>query len=118
MITGRVIDTLYKKYKKKPPSPDDLDISILFDDGLDEIHNLTITPDDKLQIGSIEPESPFHRIPMRHIHGIVGFEKWVAIVLHSSIIFLNRKEPKVSLNLKPLKPSFVDRLRERFARPE
>ncbi len=67
MITGQVIDTLYKKYKKRPASPDDLDISIIFDGDLADIHNLTVSPDDKLIIGSVDPASPFHAIPMSHI---------------------------------------------------
>lgn len=114
MITGQVIETLYKKYKKRPASPDDLDISIIFDGDLADIHNLTVSPDDKLIIGSVDPASPFHAIPMSHIHAFVVFEKWIAIVLHSSIIFLNRKEPKVSLNIKPMKRSFMGILRDKF----
>lgn len=114
MITGQVIDTLFKKYKKRPDSPDDLDISLLFDDDLSDIHGLTISPDDNLIIGSIDPLSPFHRIPMRHIHAFVVFEKWVAIVLHSSIIFLNRKEPQVTLNIKPVKRTFMSKLRDKM----
>lgn len=118
MITGQVIDTLYKKYKKRPSSTDDLDISVLFDNDIAEIHNLTISPEDKLVIGSIDPVSPFHKIPMRNIHAIVEFEKWIAVVLHSSIIFLNKKEPKVTLNIKPIRPSFMDKIREKFTRDE
>lgn len=115
MITGQVIETLYKKYKNRPASPDELDISVIFDDDLADIHGLTISPEDKLIIGSVDPASPFHSIPMSHIHAFVVFERWVAIVLHSSIIFLNRKEPKVSLNLKPVKRTFMGRLRDKLS---
>ena len=116
MITTQVIDTLYKKYKKRPSSPDDLDVSVLFDGDLADVHNLTITPDDKLEIGSIDKFSPFHLIPMKNIHALVEFEKWVAVVLHSSIVFLNKKEPRITVNIKPMKPTLMDRLREKLSR--
>ena len=39
MITKRVIDTLYKKYKKLPESPDCLDMPLLFESSLH--HNVS-----------------------------------------------------------------------------
>ncbi len=113
MITKEVIDTLYKKYAKAPSSPDYLDIPLLFD-YVAEHHNVTIDMDgpvDALVINSVDPSSPFHRIPLRRIHAIVPFEEWVAIVLHSSIIFLSRKGPKVSIHIKPAQLSILDRAR-------
>ncbi len=116
MITRKVIESLYKKYNKVPPSPDCLDIPLLFESA-SENHNITIDidgPVDSLVIGSIEPDSPFHCIPLERIHAIVPFEEWVAIVLHSSIIFLNRKSPKVSVHIRMEPPSIMDRMKSVF----
>ncbi len=113
MITREVIDTLYKKYSKAPSSPDCLDMPLLFDYVADH-HNISIDMDgatDCMIINSVEPGSPFHRIPLRRIHAIVPFEEWIAIVLHSSIIFLSRKSSKVSIHLKPASLSILDRAR-------
>lgn len=113
MITREVINTLYKKYSKAPSDVDSLDIPLLFDYAADH-HNISIDMEgkvDALIIGSVEPNSPFHRIPLRRIHAIVPFEEWVAIVLHSSIIFLNRKSSKVSIHIKEPSLSFLDRAR-------
>ncbi len=74
MITKQVINTLYKKYRKLPESPDCLDMPLLFD-------------------------------------YIVPFENWVAIMLHSSIIFLDRRSPKVSVHIRQHRPSFIERVR-------
>ena len=55
MITKKVIQTLYKKYRKLPPSPDCLDIPLLFD-GASAHHNIVIDmegPVDTLLIRSI-----------------------------------------------------------------
>ncbi len=111
MITRKVIQTLYKKYRKLPESPDCLDMPLLFENALQ--HNINIDMDgpvDSLVIGSISPYSPFHRVPLERIHAIVPFEEWVAIVLHSSILFLNRKSSKVSIHVRTESPSIWSRL--------
>ncbi|MDE6270239.1 MAG: hypothetical protein K2M12_05215 [Muribaculaceae bacterium] len=117
MITQQVIDTLYKKYKKTPKSLDCLDMPLLFD-AAGPHHGINVDFDEEMNaelvIGSIDPRSPFHRIAMDRINAIVPFEDWVAIVLHSSLIFLNRKDNRVSIHIKPLKESFVDKIRSNF----
>ena len=87
------------------------DMALLFDYAT-ERHGVYIDPDtEELVINSIDTNSPFHSIPVRHIHAIVPFEEWVAIVIHSSVIFLNRNNSKVAVDIKNVKPSFMDRLR-------
>lgn len=118
MITRKVIQTLYKKYRKLPESPDCLDMPLLFDYA-SKHHNITVDMDgpvDTLVIRSIDPDSPFHRIPLERIHAIVPFEEWIAIVLHSSIIFLSRRSPRVNVHVKTEKPSIFDRLTDFFRR--
>ena len=118
MITRKVIQTLYKKYRKLPESPDCLDMPLLFDYASHH-HNITIDMDgpvDALVIRSIDPDSPFHRIPLERIHAIVPFEELVAIVLHSSIIFLSKRSSKVSVHVRTQPPSLFDRICDYFRR--
>lgn len=111
MITKEVIKTLYKQYSKRPKSVDCLDMVLLFD-SVGIMHDISVEIEsNELVIGSIDPKSLFHRIPLTHIHAFVPFEEWTAIVLHSSIIFLNRKNTQVSIHLKPPTPGIGDRLR-------
>lgn len=115
MITRNVIQTLYKKYRKLPESPDCLDMPLLFECAA--WHNINIDMDgpvDSLVIGSIDPASPFHRIPLERIHAIVPFEEWVAVVLHSSIIFLNRKSSRVSVHVRTEPPSLWEKIMDFF----
>lgn len=119
MITRKVIKTLYKKYRKLPESPDFLDMALLFDDDVQKNHNIQIDMDgpvDSLVINSIDPESPFHRIPLERIHAIVPFEEWVALVQHSSVIFLNRKSPRVSVHVRTDPPTLWKRISQLFSR--
>jgi hypothetical protein len=116
MITKHVIQTLYKKYRKAPESPDCLDMQLLYDSA-QENHKISVDLDKyQLLIGSIDTSSPFHAIPLKRIHAIVPFEEWVAIVLHSSIIFLNRKSSKVSVHIRPHKPTLWQRILELFGK--
>lgn len=116
MITRDLIKTLYKKYKKAPKSVDLLNLALLFDYAAKH-HNIMIDPEtEELTIGSIDPASPFHRISIRRINAIVPFEEWVAIVMHSSIIFLNRKKNEVAVDIKDMEPSFIDRIRMAMSR--
>lgn len=115
MITKEVIQTLYKKYPNRAKSVDCLDIAMLFDT-VGIMHDINVDIEaNKLIIGSIDEKSIFRSIPLSHIHAIVPFEEWTAIVLHSTIIFLNRKNTQVSIHLKPPKISVADRIRGIFS---
>lgn len=112
MITRKVIQTLYRKYRNQPESPDCLDMALLFD-AAGPHHNISVDmegPVDSLVIGSIAPESPFHKLPLERIHAIVPFEEWVGIVMHSSVVFLNRNSAKVSVNVRMEEQSLFDRV--------
>lgn len=110
MIQKKVIDAIYKKFKKRPASPDELDIPLLFEKvpmeaGIEIDGN-------NLVINSIESSSPFHTIPIGHIHAIIEFDEAVAIVLHSSIIFISKEDGSIHVHLKDIGLSLLDRVRQ------
>lgn len=112
MITKKVIDTIYKKYNKRPQSTDDLNIALLFEAVTPE-HNIEIDGND-LIINSIDPFSPFHMLPLHGVHAIVEFDAHIAIIMHSSIIFLNKEDAGVSVHIKQDEASLSQRLRSIF----
>lgn len=110
MITKEVINAIYKQYSKKPKSPDYLDFALLFDKAGIQ-HDILIDPEtEEMTIASIAEDSPFHAIPLRNIYAIIPFEEWTAIVMHSSIVFLNVKKPVTSIHIKAQEASFWDKL--------
>ncbi len=113
MITKKVIEAIYKKYNKRPASPYDLNIGLLFSPEMD-CHNIFIDGDN-ITIGTISPESPFHTVALDRIHAILDFERHVAIVLPASIIFLLKNSPGINIHLKALKPSLIERLRAKLS---
>lgn len=114
MITQKVIEQLYKTYKKPPLSADDLDIDLLFLHVL-ETHDIAIDDHANLLIGSLPEGSPFHKIPLRHIHAIVEFESRIAIVIHSSILFLNKRDSHSNVHIRMPKHSLLEKI---FARAD
>lgn len=109
MVTKKVIDTIYKTYRQRPASSEDLDIALLFEQ-LPLDHGIGIEGD-SLIIGSIPESSPFHSLPLGHIHGIIDFDDCVAVALHSSIVFLDKESDRTSVHLRQDRPSLLDRLR-------
>lgn len=108
MITKQVIKELYKKYNRRPESPFDLNLGLLFESAVDN-HGI-ILDEEKLIIGSLPEGSLFRSIALKHIHEIVDFEDCVAVVLHSSIIFLNKNDNKTYVNIRNERPSLWDRV--------
>lgn len=109
MIQKKVVEAIYKKFKNRPASTDQINIPLLFEK-LPEEAGVEIGGDN-LVINSIEPKSPFHKIPVKHIHAIVEFDEAIAIVLHSSIVFLSKTDGSASVHLKDLGPGLMMRLR-------
>lgn len=112
MITQKVIDEIYRTYRRRVSSHEKLNMQYLNEE-LMKLHEIEIA-DDKLIIGSLDVNSPFRRLSLRFIHGIENFENDVAIVLHSSIIFLSKHNAESRVHIKLDKPSFWHRLLRKF----
>ena len=110
MVTREHIDALYRKYNRPPASIDELNFGLLFDYAL-ENHGIVID-EDELFIGSVNPSSPFARIPLRHIHEIFEFENQIAIVLRNSIVFLSKSDSNVNVHIRMEKSSVWPRLKD------
>lgn len=112
MINNKVINSIYKKYSKRPSSIDQLNIPLLFEAAHDD-HAIEINGHD-LIINSQEPWSPFHTIDLNRVHAILDFDRYVAVVLHSSIVFIGKKNSEIHIHIKPIKPSITDRMKQMF----
>lgn len=112
MINNKVIETIYKKYSKRPSSIDQLNIPLLFE-AAHESHAIEIKGHD-LVINSQDVLSPFHTIDLNRVHAILDFDRYIAVVLHSSIIFISKNSNEIHIHLKAVKPSFTDRVKQMF----
>lgn len=113
MITNNVIQTLYRKYNRRPASVDSLDIHLLFE----AVHpsNAIRIDDGMLYINSVPADSPFHAISLANLHAIVEFEETVALVMHSTIIFLSKVCNDVRVHIKPVRESIWSRIKDKLS---
>ncbi len=114
MITKKVIDELYKKFRKLPSGIEHLDIGLLFEYAM-EHHDITIDDEGNIVIASIDPQSRFNNVALDRVHGFYAFDDFIAIVLHSSFIFLNKNDNGVNVHIKFEKPSLWERLKWKFS---
>ena len=112
MISKKAIDNVYKQYCKLPESPDCLDIILLFE-GIHPVHCVEIDGNN-LIINSVDSSSPFHKLPLDRIYGIVDFEETVGIVMHSSIVFLGKRSGDVNVHIRPLDTTIMGRIKSMF----
>jgi len=111
MNTDRqLIKSLYRRFRRRPATLDARRLDLLADFIVDG-RGLELDGD-RLIFTSMEPSSPFRAIPLDNIHGVADLGPLLAIVLHSSIIFLNRQTLAATVHLKP--PTLSDRLSSLF----
>lgn len=114
MITKQNIADIYKNFSHRPSSVKQLEIDTLLEI-TSEFHGVYVDPNtNTLIINSIDPKSPFHTIDIDKINAIVNLDEWAAIVLHSSIIFLNKESTKIAIDIKHIKIKLTDRIRAVF----
>lgn len=99
MITRIEIENLYKTHCKRQTSVDDLNIELLFEIPI-EYHDVEIDDNANLLINSLPRTSPLKKIALRHIHAIVAFDRWIAIILQYSIIFLSRYNSSAYVHIR------------------
>jgi hypothetical protein len=102
VITKSNIDDLYRKFRRKPRSEEARNLQLLEQCALDasdiEIDSRCI------RFCNVDPGSPFATIELERIHGVVDFDRHVAIVLPSSIIFLDKEDHSVHIHIKEEEP--------------
>lgn len=109
MITKQVIDSLYKKYSKMPKHDADRNIDLLRNFALE---NEAVDIDgNKMIFYNTDPGSIFSEIELDRVHAAVDFEDAIAIVFHSSILFLLKKDASVHVHIKPIEASLTDKLK-------
>lgn len=105
MINRRLIQELYDTYSTPPQSPAMPDMPTLYACA-GSMHGIREDAESRsITLDSLPEYSLFHSIPLAHIHHIIAFDNWVAIVLRSSIVFLSRTDRRVMIDIKALSDS-------------
>lgn len=105
MVTDEVIKEIYKKYTKPCKNPDELE----FDRYLEILQaNHHITSDDmEVVVEDLEEFNPFRMFLKRSIYGILEFDKVIAFVFRSHILFFGKDTNELRVHIKPEEPQSI-----------
>lgn len=101
MITKEVITEIYKNYKKPAKSREELNLPYIFD-LLSKHHKFNVS-DEEVIVESIEEFNPFRMFLIRALYAVLEFDRHVAFVFQSHILFFNKEDGKVSVHFAPAK---------------
>lgn len=113
MITKQVIDSLYKKYRTMPRQEAERNLDLLREFASE--HPAMDIEGDSLTLYNVDPASPFSEINLNNVHACVEFDDCLALVMHSSILFLMKSDGSLHVHLKAQPESIVDKVRYWFA---
>lgn len=109
MITDQVIKEIYKRYPKPAKKPAELRLDYYLD--LLSSNYRFSSDDMEVVVEDLEEFSPFRMFLKRSIHAIIEFDKMVAFVFRSHILFFGKEAPELRVHMKPEKPkSLFDRI--------
>ena len=115
MITREVIHEIYRQCSKRPGCVDDIDLALLFDPEVSAYHNIYIDNSAAaIVLADIGADSMMRSIPLTHVFGILPFERWLAIVLGSAILFIDKTSPLISMHLAPERGGLWHRISRRL----
>ncbi|MDE5900284.1 MAG: hypothetical protein K2H33_02885 [Muribaculaceae bacterium] len=90
MITNDNIQRLYTTYATAPGLFEDRGLTRLMDYAFDT--DAIDFDGDRLVFNTIDTDSPLHSIEIERIHGAEEIGRWLAVILPSAIIFLDRTD--------------------------
>lgn len=101
MITDQVIKEIYKKYTKPCKNFAELDFDYYLDI-LKEHHNI-MSGDMEVVVEDLEEFNPFRMFLKRSIYGILEFDRMIAFVFRSHILFFGKDDNQLRVHIKPEK---------------
>lgn len=109
MITDEVIKEIYKKFGKAHKNREELQLDY-FIPLLQEHHHINYD-DDEIIIEDLDEFNPFRRFLIRGLDAVLEFDKYIAFVFRSHILFIGRNDESLQVHMKPEKnKSWLDRL--------
>lgn len=103
-ISSNLIDSLYKRFSRRPATLDERNLRLLAD-YIVEDRGVSLC-DDRLVFTEMSSDSPFREILLENIHGVADLGRMLAVVLHSSIIFLDCRTLEAFVHVKPAENIF------------
>lgn len=98
MINSETISALYSEFATAPELFEDRGLTRLMDYALDT--DAIDFDGDALVFNTIDDSSPLRRVEIERIHGARELEGYLAVVLPSAIIFIDRRDFSAMIHIK------------------
>ena len=109
MINENVINEIYKKFNKPHKKEEDLRLDY-FIPLLTQHHSIE-TDGFEIVLKDVEEYSPFRRFLIRSLNAVLEFDKLIAFVFRTHILFLGKEDKQIHVHMKPEKrPSLFSRM--------
>ncbi len=102
MITDQVIKEIYKKYTKPCKNIAELGLDRYLSI-LKENHNIS-SDEMEIVVEDLEEFNPFRMFLKRSIYGILEFDRMIAFVFRSHILFFGKEDNQLRVHIRPEKP--------------
>lgn len=101
MVDEKVIQEIYKNYRKPHKNYADLRLDY-FLPILSEHHNIE-NDGFEIVLKDVEEFNPFRRFLIRSLNAVLEFDKLIAFVFRTHILFISKEDNKLHVHIKPEK---------------
>lgn len=109
MVDEKVIQEIYKKYRKPHKNVADLRLDY-FLPMLGEHHAIE-NDGFEIVLKDVEEYNPFRRFLIRSLNAVLEFDKLIAFVFRNHILFMGKEDNQLHVHIKPEEPaSLFDRI--------
>lgn len=102
MINETVINEIYKKFSK--PHKNDKELKLDYYIPLLSVHHAIENDGFEIILKDVEEYSPFRRFLIRSLNAVLEFDKLIAFVFKTHILFLGKEDNQLHVHIKPEKP--------------
>ena len=99
MVDEAVIQEIYKKYRKPHKNAEDLRLDYFIP--MLELHHSIENDGTEIIIKDLEEYNPFRRFLIRSLNAVLEFDKMIAFVFRSHILFLGKEDNQMRVHIKP-----------------
>lgn len=99
MITDKVINEIYRRFRKPPKDIESLRLPEIMDI-LKKHHNISFNGKE-LVFEDLDEFNPFRMMLARRLLAVMEFDRFVAFVLPSHILFLSKNDNAARVRMRP-----------------
>lgn len=105
MVDEKVIQEIYKKYSK--PHKNHADLRLDYFLPILEEHHAIENDGFEIVLKDVEEYNPFRRFLIRSLNAVLEFDKLIAFVFRTHILFMGKEDNQLHVHIKPEKPASI-----------